>query len=341
MKAAMMVGVNKIEARDDLPEPEFKEGVLVKVKLTGFCATDVKMIRGFKKPYRPLPMVFGHEFAGEVLKSTIEEYEPGDRISVAPFCGCGYCKYCLGGEEQLCKNKVHFSSGTTASLITIKPSLARKAGWKIPDDVTWEEAAMSEPFACVILSMRSVNFQPGESVLVLGAGFMGQLHVLLAKAWGASRVMVSEPVEVRRDLAKSFGADVINPEDSQDIGEWARSLCGEGPDIIIAAAGSKAVAESALKAAGAGTRIHLFGGMPTETIIEVPADLIHYKRVSLHGTSGFRSVDVQTAADMIKGHAIDLSPLATYKFPVDEAQKAFEATLKPESQRVFLENTDF
>ncbi len=84
-------------------------------------------------------MVFGHEFAGEVLKSTIEEYEPGDRISVAPFCGCGYCKYCLGGEEQLCKNKVHFSSGTTASLITIKPNLARKAGWKIPDDVTWEE----------------------------------------------------------------------------------------------------------------------------------------------------------------------------------------------------------
>jgi L-iditol 2-dehydrogenase len=341
MKAAMMVGVNKVEARDDLPEPEFKEGVLVKVKLTGFCATDVKIIRGFKKPYRPLPMVFGHEFAGEVLKSTIEEYEPGDRISVAPFCGCGYCKYCLGGEEQLCKNKVHFSSGTTASLITIKPSLARKAGWKIPDDVTWEEAAMSEPFACVILSMRSVNFQPGESVLVLGAGFMGQLHVLLAKAWGASRVMVSEPVDVRRELAKSFGADVINPEDGQDVGEWARSLCGEGPDVIIAAAGSKAVAESALKAAGAGSRIHLFGGMPTGTIIEVPADLIHYKRVSLHGTSGFRSVDVQTAADMIKDHAIDLSPLATYKFPVDEAQKAFEATLKPESQRVFLENTDF
>ena len=337
----MMLDVNKVEAVDGLPEPEFKEGILVKVKLTGFCATDVKIIRGFKKPYRPLPMIFGHEFAGEVVKSTIDEYKPGDRISVAPFCGCGYCKHCLNQQDQLCKNKSHFSSGTTASLITIGPNLARKAGWKIPDDVSWEEAAMSEPLACVILSLRSVNFKPGESVLILGAGFMGQLHVLLAKAWGASHVMVSEPVEVRRELAKSFGADVINPDDGADIGEWARSLCGEGPDIIIAAAGFKGVADSAVKAAGLGSRIHLFGGMPTGTIVEVPADLIHYKAVSMHGTSGFRSVDVQTAADMIKGHIIDLSPLVTYKFPVDEAQAAFDATLKPESQRVFLENTDF
>jgi L-iditol 2-dehydrogenase len=341
MKAAMMIDVNKVEAVDDLPEPEFTEGVLVKVKMTGFCATDVKIIRGFKKPYRPLPMIFGHEFAGEVVKSTVEKYKPGDRISVAPFCGCGHCKFCLGGEEQLCKEKSHFSSGTTASLVTIGSNLALKAGWKIPEDVTWEEAAMSEPLACVILSMRSVNFQPGESVLILGAGFMGMLHVLLAKAWGASRVMVSEPTEVRRELARKLGADVINPEDGQDVGEWARSLCGEGPDIIIAAAGFKGVADAAIAAAGSGSRIHLFGGMPTGTIVEVPADLIHYKRVSMHGTSGFRSIDVQTAAEMIKGHAIDLMPLATYKFSVDEAQEAFEATLKPESQRVFLENPEF
>jgi len=341
MKAALIVGIDKVETRNDLPEPEFKEGVLVKVKMTGFCATDVKIIRGFKKPYRPLPAVFGHEFAGEVLKSTIEKYKPGDRISVSPFCGCGYCEFCLGGEEQLCRNKSHFSSGTTASLITIGPNLARKAGWVIPDDVTWEEAAMSEPLACVILSMRSVNFQPGESILILGAGFMGMLHVALAKAWGASRIMVSEPVEFRRNLAKQYGADVIDPTSGKDVGEWARSLCGEGPDVIIAAAGIKSVADAAFKAAGLGSRIHLFGGMPTDTIIEVPADLIHYKRVTLHGTSGFRSVDVQAAADLIIGHVIDLKPLATHKFSVDEAQEAFEAAIKPEAQRVFLENTDF
>lgn len=340
MKAALMVATDTIEVRDDLPEPEFNEGILVNVRNTGFCATDVKIIRGHKKPYRPLPMSFGHEFSGVVAKSTIGEYKEGDRVSVSPFCGCGHCKFCLTGHEQLCKNKAHQSGGSTSDFVAIGPVLARKAGWVMPDDVTWEEGAMTEPLACVILSLRSTGFQPGESVLVLGAGYMGMLHVLLAKSWGASRVMVSEPAEFRREMAKNFGADVIDPTKVENVGEWARSICGEGPDVIIAAAGVKSVAESAFEAAGYGTRIHLFGGMPTGTMLEVSADQIHYKRVTVLGTSGFRSVDVQTAADMIKGHSIDLKPLVTHRFKVREAQAAYEMAQQPTALKVMMENTD-
>jgi L-iditol 2-dehydrogenase len=178
-------------------------------------------------------------------------------------------------------------------------------------------------------------------VLVLGAGFMGMLHVLLAKSWGASRVMVSEPSQFRRDMAKKFGADVIDPTQGQDVGEWARSLCGEGPDVIIAAAGTKPVADSAFQAAGLGTRIHMFGGMPTGTMLDVSADQVHYKRVTILGTSGFRSWDVMTAADMIKGHAIDIKPLVTHRFAVEEAQTAYETAQQPNALKVMLENRDF
>jgi L-iditol 2-dehydrogenase len=324
-----------------IPEPEFKEGVLVKLKTTGFCATDVKMIKGLKKPYRPLPMSFGHEFSGIVSKTTMKEYKEGDRVSVSPFCGCGHCKFCLTGEEQLCKSKTNFSDGSTSDYVGVKPWLASKAGWIMPEDVTWEEGAMTEPLACVILSMRSTGFKPGESVLVLGAGFMGMLHILLAKSWGASRVMVSEPSEFRREMAKKFGAEVIDPTKDENVGDWARSLCGEGPDVIIAAAGTKPVADSAFQAAGLGTRIHMFGGMPTGTMLDVSADQIHYKRVTVLGTSGFRSVDVQTAADMIKGHTIDIKPLVTHRFSVDEAQAAYEMAQQPNALKVMMENSDF
>jgi L-iditol 2-dehydrogenase len=339
MKAALMVATEAIEVRHDLPEPDFKEGILVNVRTTGFCATDVKIIRGLKKPYRPLPMSFGHEFSGVVAKTTISEYKEGDRVSVSPFCGCGYCKFCLTGHEQLCKNKSNQSGGSTSDYVAISPLLARKAGWVMPKDVTWEEGAMTEPLACVILSLRSTEFQPGESVLVLGAGFMGMLHVALAKSWGASRVMVSEPSQFRREMAKKFGADVIDPTSGEDVGEWARSLVGEGPDVIIAAAGAKEIADAAFQAAGLGTRIHMFGGMPDGTILNVSADQIHYKRVTVLGTSGFRSVDVQTAADMIKGHSIDIKPLVTHRYQVEEAQAAYEMAKQPNALKVMMENS--
>jgi len=341
MKAALFISPNVIEVKRDLPDPDFKDGILVKVKTTGFCATDVKMIKGLKKPYRPLPMSFGHEFSGVVAKTTMDGYKEGDRVSISPFCGCGHCKFCLSGEEQLCKSKTNFSDGSTSDFVAVKPWLAQKAGWLMPEDVTWEEGAMTEPLACVILSMRSTGFKPGESVLVLGAGFMGMLHVLLAKSWGASRVMVSEPSEFRRELAKKFGAAVIDPTKGEDVGEWARSLCGEGPDVIIAAAGTKPVADSAFQAAGLGTRIHMFGGMPTGTMLDVSADQIHYKRVTVLGTSGFRSVDVQTAADMIKGHSIDIKPLVTHRYSVDEAQSAYEMAQQPNALKVMMENREF
>jgi L-iditol 2-dehydrogenase len=340
MKAALFISPNVIEVRRDLPDPEFKEGILVKVKTTGFCATDVKMIKGLKKPYKPLPMSFGHEFSGIVAKTTMAGYKEGDRVSVSPFCGCGHCKFCLTGEEQLCKEKTLFSDGSTSDFVGVTPMLAHKAGWLMPEDVTWEEGAMTEPLACVILSLRSTGFKPGESVLVLGAGFMGMLHVLLAKSWGASRVMVSEPSEFRREMAKKFGAAVIDPTSGEDVGEWARGLCGEGPDVIIAAAGTKPVADSAFQAAGLGTRIHMFGGMPTGTMLDVSADQVHYKRVTVLGTSGFRSVDVQTAAEMIKGHSIDIKPLVTHRYSVEEAQAAFEMAQQPEALKVMMENRD-
>jgi L-iditol 2-dehydrogenase len=340
MKAAVYTAPYQIEIRGDIPEPDFSEGLLVHVKTTGFCSTDVKIIKGLY-PNSKVPYIFGHEFSGEVVRSTLDQFKAGDRISVAPFCGCGYCSYCLTGNEQLCKKRTLFSSGTTAEYVTISPHLSKKTGWVLPDDISWDEGTLCEPLACVILSLRSCNFRPGDSVLVLGSGVMGLLHVLLAQVWGASHIMVSEPSDIRRNLAEKLGAEVINPTTGADVGEWARERCGEGPDIIIAAAGTKLIADAAIQAAGINSRIHLFGGMPGDTMITIPAYDIHYKRVTLLGTSGFRSEDYRTAAELIKSHTIDIRKLITHHFPVDDAMEAFEMAQRPEALKVMLENTDW
>ncbi len=339
MKAALYTKPNTIEVRNDVTDPDFLEGVMVRVKTTGFCATDVKMIKGLKKSFRPLPLIFGHEFAGEVVKSTVTKYVEGDRVAIAPFAGCGVCRFCLRGDEHLCRNRMLFSNGSTAEYTVVGPELAVKAGWKLPVDVTWEEGALTEPLACVVLSLRACDFRPGDSVLVLGGGVMGLLHVLLAKAWGARRVMVSEPGRFRREFAATLGADVVDPTNCPDVGSWARDLSGEGPDIIVVAAGSAEVGNAALQVAGRGSRIQFFGGMPSGTTVAVDTGLIHYSGVTLLGTSGFRSVDVQSAADMIRDHAVDLKQLVTHRFPVEEAQTAFETTQKEEALRVMVENT--
>jgi L-iditol 2-dehydrogenase len=153
--------------------------------------------------------------------------------------------------------------------------------------------------------------------------------------------MVSEPSEVRRNIAKKFEAEVIDSASGEDVGEWARRLCGEGPDIIIAAAGTKQIADAAIKAAGLNSRIHLFGGMPRDTIVSIPAYDIHYKNVTLLGTSGFRSEDYRTAAEMIKSHSIDVRKLITHRYPVDKALEAFEMAQQPEALKVMLENTNW
>lgn len=336
MKAAVFTAPEKIEFQNNFPDPKLHDGLLLEVKACGVCGTDVKALKGNHPSLQP-PMVLGHEFAGVVLESHLAEFKVGDRVAAAPYAGCGYCQYCLSEHEELCRNKVFISGGGFAERISVPALLARKTAWKIPDDVSWEEAAMAEPLSCAILSMLTCRWQPGWSIMIVGAGFMGLLHLLIAKTWSASKILVSEPNKKRRETAEGLGAIVLDPANDEDACKWAaKQTNGFGPNVVIVAVGNAKVAESAIDCSARGGVVHLFGGLPKDAMLSVSAYTIHYKEVSLIGTSGFRSKDYRLAVEMIKNHSVSLKQLISARLPLEKTGEAIKISSDLDTLKVMV-----
>jgi L-iditol 2-dehydrogenase len=196
---------------------------------------------------------------------------------------------------------------------------------------------MAEPLACVTFSLKTCRWEPGWSILVIGGGIMGMLHVLLAQAWGASKVLVSEPNPIRRELAQRLGAETHDPSRDGDVAKWAADRTnGLGPHVNITAIAIPEVVSSVINAARPGGVVHVFGGLPKDQSISVPSYAIHYKSISLVGTSGFRTRDYKLAADMIASGRIDLKPMISTQYPLTEAQKAFDMAKSGEAMKVVI-----
>ncbi len=166
---------------------------------------------------------------------------------------------------------------------------------------------------------------------------MGLLHVLMAKAWGASAILLSEPNSTRRDIAASLGATVIDPTITSDVGGWAKEMThGQGPRVVITAIGIPEVVESVIDCSAPGGYVHIFGGLPKDRKLSVSAYTIHYKEVSLIGTSGFRTRDYRMAADMIANQMIDLSKLISRRFALEDAAEAFRSAQNPENLKIII-----
>lgn len=336
MRAAVYTEPRKIVFDPNYPDPEMGDGVMIRMKSSGVCATDIKAFKGLRFGMEP-PTVLGHEFAGEVIESTMKEYEVGDHVSAAPYAGCGFCNYCLDEHEELCKNKVFTTNGCFAEKLFIPRELMEKTGWKINPDVSYKEAALAEPLACIILSLKSCHWQPGWTIMVVGGGFMGILHVILAKTWGATKIILSEPNAQRRTFAEKLGAIVCDPTKIENIADFARENTGGiGPHVVIASIANEQVVESAFDCPRAGGYYHMFGGLPKKSMINIPAFLTHYKEVALVGTSGFRTKDYRLAAELINTKKIDLDPVLSSSFSLDQVGEAIERVEKQEILKAMI-----
>lgn len=336
MKAAVFTKPNTIELFDNYQDPKPGDGFTLRIRASGVCATDIKAFSGTHSRMKP-PMILGHEFAGEILESSMPEFKPGDRVAAAPYAGCGKCDFCLDDRGDLCRSKVFISGGAFAEKVAVPKLLAQKTAWKIPDGVSFEEAALAEPLACVMLSMHSCGWKPGWNILVIGAGFMGLLHVLVSSAWGASNVLVSEPNAFRRSLAKKLGAAVFDPTADKDIAKWvAAETNGKGVNVVITAVGNTQVVESVIDIARPGGVVHIFGGLPKENNMSVSSYAIHYKSISLIGTSGYRTRDYKFASEIIANRNIDLKPLISINLPLEKTAEAFEKAKQGDSIKIVV-----
>ena len=208
--------------------------------------------------------------------------------------------------------------------------------FKLPDDLPFEYGAFTEPLACVVNSVERSKIELGNDVVIIGAGIMGLLHVMVSKLKGA-RTIVSEPDENRRKLAKEIGADITFDPTKEDLIEKVKSLTeGRGADVVFNTTAIAAVAGQAIKATGKSGRVIMYSSIHPDKPIEVSPNWIHSTQVEIIGAVSPTIESFQTSSILLSKKLINPEKLISAKYPLEEAQKAFEHAVRPDSYRIIV-----
>jgi L-iditol 2-dehydrogenase len=335
MRAAMLYGVKDLRVEDvEVPKVDAGE-VLVKVKAATTCGTDLKIFqRGYVEKVIKLPTIFGHEWAGEVVEvgEGLGWPEKGMRVRAGNSAPCLHCAMCEKGKYNLCENMI-WLWGAYAEYIKVPARMVLVNTQEIPRHVSYEEAAITEPLACVLHGAEEARVKLGDILAIIGAGPIGLLHLLTAKKMGAEKIIIIDLVEERLDFAKKLGADEVVNGGKVDAVETVRQLTrGYGADIVIEAIGLPATWEQALKLVRKGGTVLEFGGCPPGTEIKLNAELLHYGEVAVMGTFHTTPLHFRKALHLIAARTIDVRPLITRKMKLENIKEAFEVLSTSKSE---------
>ncbi len=346
MLAVVYHGPNDLRV-EERPVPEINSGdALLKVLSTGICGTDLRIWHGTHRKYPPgTTRIPGHEVVGDIVQvgEDVKGLEIGQRIFLAPNMGCGHCRQCISGNNNLCLDfeapGITFD-GSFAEYMLV-PSAAIMQGNIIPigKDVDPAVATLIEPLACVLRGQDAVNIKPGENVLVVGAGPIGIMHVMMAKLHGAGTVIVSEVNPERAIQVSQFGADlVVNPAEKELADIINTHTDGLGVDVVLLAAPAQEAFQASVEVAAIGGRINFFAGLPKDNqMVAINANLIHYKELIVTGTTASSTQNCQQAAEIVISGRIDISKLITSRYPISMAADAFSDAGSGKGLKVILE----
>ncbi len=323
--------------------------VLLRMRATAACGTDAKIMRHGHPRLDP-PMVIGHELAGEVLGigEGVDGLSVGDGVQVIAAVPCGMCWYCEQGRMTVCPNQTSMGyqyPGGFATHMMVPAAVTRVDGLnRIPEGVSYAEAAVTEPLACALNAQDLVKVGEGDDVLVLGAGPIGCLHVRLARAAGARTVVLADVNGER--LARSAG--LVAPDASVDLGsdpdgsalaQTVRGLSdGRGPSVIITAAPAAAAQEQAIDLAAPQGRISFFGGLPKDDpYIRCDSNIVHYRELMLMGANGSSPEHNRRALALIASGAVPVLDLITHRFALEDVAEAIEEIGRGDAIKVVIE----
>ena len=292
----------------------------------------------------PFPCTGGHEVSGEIAALgpgvNMKNWTLGDRVAVRLLYNCGECYYCRTGHTNMCERA---QKKPTREGLLVGPGglcdyiiVDTTSLFKIANNLSYEEAALTEPLACVVHSVGRANIQLGEDVVVIGGGIMGQYHVMVAKRKGA-RVILSEMDPKRAELAKRLGADIVFSPMETDPVEFVKSVTeGRGADIVFNTTAIPSVVGQAIAMTGKAGRMIQYSSMHPDAPTPVSPQMLHGTENILTGSISPNGEDFFVANRLLNGGIIDCKPLIAKTFPFGEAQKAFEAAIVPGTFRVII-----
>ncbi|MFQ5823550.1 MAG: zinc-binding dehydrogenase [bacterium] len=331
MKTCFLVEPGCIELRE-IPIPKATDGeMVIKVKVALTCGTDLKAYRR-GHPKMPMPTLFGHEFSGEIIDVgfRVNGYEEGEPVMVVHTAPCGACYYCRRGLENLCADTMHnMVLGAYSEYIKIPRHIVRNNIFNKPENLSYEEAAILEPLACVVHGIDPLPIKPDDTVLIIGAGAIGLLHVLLAKVKGALNIIVAGKHQNRLQLAKELGANYVVDVKKENSVEALMALTrGFGANWVFECTGRPLVWEQSVSMVSKGGTVVLFGGCPTGTRVTFDTSRLHYDEITLVGAFHFTPRDVEKAFQLLAQGQINVRKLITDSFPLKDLAKAFDLLIK-------------
>lgn len=345
MKAAVFHGVKDIKV-EDVPSPEINDReVLVKCRAAAICGTDLRIYNyGHSKIPDGKKVILGHEMAGDIVEvgDKVLGLKKGMRVAVASNIGCGKCYLCIQGFFHLCDKYeaigLTYNGGFSEYVKVPERAVVQGAILQIPNTLLYEEAALIEPMACVYNGFKKCPADPGDIVLIFGAGPIGIMHILMTKLAGASKVIISEISDKRLRETKAFGADVLINSMTQDLEKIVLDETnGRGANLIITACPSPEAQKMAIPLASLHGKINFFGGLPKGgSEISIGTNLIHYGELIITGSHGSDNYHCNMALSLMASEKLNLKPLITNKLPLSQIEKAFDIASKGQGLKTII-----
>lgn len=339
MKAAIFYEKHKILIEDvNIKEPKEDE-VLVKVKYCGVCGTDVHIYEGAKgsTDVNP-PRILGHEFSGcvEKIGSKVTKVKVGDKVAIDPNDYCNNCYHCNNARKHLCDSMTAVGvslDGGFAEYATVKENLV----FKVPDNVSYESAAMTEPISCCLHGIDLMDIKQGDTVMVVGTGNIGLIMIQLLKYSGAVNIIAVEPVEKRRERAKKYGANVV----IDPINDNTENILKENNifniDKVIDCAGKIQTAEYSIKYAGKGATVMLFGLTGPDDELKIKPFELFQKEITIK-TSFVNPYAFERAVNLLARNIVDVSEIITDIVELENINDVFTKKLYLNDGKVLIKS---
>jgi L-iditol 2-dehydrogenase len=338
MRVAMYYN-NRDVRLEEMPTPQIGPGeLLVKVMASGICGSDVMEWYRIKKA----PLVLGHEITGEIVEvgQGVERYQVGDRVFVSHHIPCNTCRYCLNGQHTVCEtlHTTNYDPGGFAEYLRVPRLNVDRGVFLLPDEVSYEEGAFIEPLACVVRGQRVAGLQPGQTVLVLGSGISGLLHIALARALGAGRIVATDVNEYRLTAAQRLGAEVVIHAEEDVPARLRQANEGRLADLVIVCTGAFPAFPQALQSVDRGGTVLFFA--PTEPGVDLPVPVNDFWRngITLMPSYGNSPLDAVVAIELIRARRVPVHEMITHRLSLAETGLGFQLVAEAgESIKVIIE----
>jgi L-iditol 2-dehydrogenase len=333
MKVAKLYSFNDIRI-EDISIPEIgPRDALIKTKACGICSGDAMPWYIEKKA----PIILGHEPAGEIVElgSSLHHsnapFSVGDRVFVHHHAPCLNCKYCKRGDYVQCETwrNTKIIPGGISEYILIPETNLKNDTLKLPENMSYEDGTLIEPTACVVKSLKRASIKKGDTILIIGLGVMGQMHALLAREFGAEKIIGADMIPFRLNKALEFGADHVTDVSKENLTNRVSDLTnGFMADIVVVGPNSASAMKQGIKAVAPGGTVVLFTPAKPDEMLTMDPNYVYFRDINIVTSYSCGPDDTNEALNFINKGLVTADKLVTHRFGIDETDKAYRLTVE-------------